>query len=188
MKIPVAVLSKTVDFASTVGTSMLETMSVYGDKSHNTPPTSTEAAMFGSCGNAQKKDLSSSKTPKCKSEALKLTDYQLDQIVSIVVEKDHNHQSVALNSDNWSSKLVSKRIKVQVEQNRRQKEEELRQLQEKMQLMELEQELCRCGVESERTTIDGSKVHNGAKHLELDNNSGAGSEAAIGFITHNLVS
>ena len=68
MKVPVTVRLKPVPFAPTVGTSMLETMSVasfvpvHGDESRNTPPTSREAAVSGSCGNAEKKLLNSSET------------------------------------------------------------------------------------------------------------------------------
>ena len=51
-----------------------------------------------------------------------------------------------------------------------------------MQLLELEHELRQCGGESERATVDGSKVYNVAKKLELDNNSVAGSETAGGFM------
>ena len=49
--------------------------------------------------------------------------------------------------------------------------------------MELEDQLHQCGGESERPIVCGSKSHDGAKHLELDNNSVAGSEAADGFMT-----
>ena len=59
----------------------------------------------------------------------------------------------------------------------------MRRLQKKMQFLELEGELRQCGGESEHATIDGSKVHNVAKPLELENDSVAGSEAASGFIT-----
>ena len=78
MKLPVTVSSKTVHFAPTVVTSMVETMSfasfvsVHGDDPHDTPPTSTEAAVSGSCGNAETRDLSSSATQKSKSEALQV--------------------------------------------------------------------------------------------------------------------
>ena len=51
-----------------------------------------------------------------------------------------------------------------------------------MQLLELEHELGQCGGESERATVDGSKVHENAKQLELDNNSVAGSYAASDFM------
>ena len=50
---------KTVHFAPTVSTSMVKTMSVapfvsvHGDEPHNAQPTSTEAAVFGCCGNAE---------------------------------------------------------------------------------------------------------------------------------------
>ena len=51
-----------------------------------------------------------------------------------------------------------------------------------MQLLELEHELRQCRGESQRTTVDGSKVPDVAKDLEVDNNSLAGSEALSGFM------
>ena len=45
-------------------------VSVHGDQSHNTPSTSTKAALPASCRNAEKRDLSSSRSKKSKSEAL----------------------------------------------------------------------------------------------------------------------
>ena len=51
-----------------------------------------------------------------------------------------------------------------------------------MQLLELEHELRQCGVESERVTVDGSKVQLVAKKLKVDNNSFAASGAVSGFM------
>ena len=51
-----------------------------------------------------------------------------------------------------------------------------------MQLLGLEHYLCQCGGGSERATVDGSKAHDVAKDLELDNNSVGGSEAASNFM------
>ena len=45
-------------------------VSVLGVESPDTPPASTEAAVFGSCENAEKRDLSSSEAQKSKSETL----------------------------------------------------------------------------------------------------------------------
>ena len=55
-------MMKTISVASFV--------SVDDEESHNTPPTSTESAVFGSYGNTDKTDLSSSEAQKSKSEAL----------------------------------------------------------------------------------------------------------------------
>ena len=81
-------------------------VSVQVDESHNTPPKSTEAEVSWSCGNAGKKDLSSTETQKSKVKRPILTDYQLDRTVPTVVKRDKNQQSVVLNgrniSSNWS--------------------------------------------------------------------------------------
>ena len=75
MKVPVTVPSKAAQFAPAVRASIVETMpvmsfvSVHGDESHDTPPPSTEAA-FGSCGNAERKNLTSSGAQKFKNEKL----------------------------------------------------------------------------------------------------------------------
>ena len=56
MNIPVTVPSKSIQFAPTVSTSMVDTFSVASfvsvkdDEAHNSPPTKTEAAVFGSYG------------------------------------------------------------------------------------------------------------------------------------------
>ena len=49
-----------------------------------------------------------------------------------------------------------------------------------MKLLGLEHELSQCGGESERAIVDGSKVHNVAKNLKLDNNSVSSSDAVSG--------
>ena len=81
-------------------------VSVLVDEFHNTSPTSTEAEVSWSCGNADKKDLSSSESQMSKVKRPILTDYQLDRTVPIVVKRDKNEQSVDLNSrkisSNWS--------------------------------------------------------------------------------------
>ena len=74
--VQVAVLSKTIHFARTVSTSMLEMLlvdslvSVLGDVFHNIPPASTEAAVFGSFGNAGMGYLRSSQSQTSKTEKL----------------------------------------------------------------------------------------------------------------------
>ena len=98
-KLPVTVPLKTGHFARTVSTSMVETLSVtsfvsvQSDESHDTPETSTEAAVSGSCGNAEIGHLSPSATHNPKVKSSKLTDYQLDQTIQLVVKRDNNHQA-----------------------------------------------------------------------------------------------
>ena len=76
MEVPLASPIKTVLFVPTVSTSMVETISVgsfvsvHGDESHDTPPTSTDPTVSASCGSAKKRDLSSSSAEKIKSGAL----------------------------------------------------------------------------------------------------------------------
>ena len=112
----------------------------------------------------------------------KLKEYQLDQNRSNSSQKKQQSSNLRLKQQQLNLKLESKRIRIQLEQYQRQKEGELRQLQEKMQLLELEHEVRQCGGESERATIDGSKIHDVEKDSELDNKSVAGSEAMSGFI------
>ena len=97
-----------------------------------------------------------------------LTDYQLDQTVPIVIKRQRSSSS-RLKQQQLKLELESKRIKIQVEQYQRQKEEELQQLQENMQLLEVEHELRQCGGKSERATVNGFKVHDVAKDIEVDN-------------------
>ena len=76
LKVTVTVPTKTVYFGPTVTTSTVVAMSVasfvsvHGDESHDTSKTSTESAVSGSCGDADKRDLIPSETRKSKSEAL----------------------------------------------------------------------------------------------------------------------
>ena len=78
---------------------MVETMSVasfvsvHGDKSHNTRPTSFEAVVSESWGNASKESYIqvNLRSPKVKRSILK--DYLLDQTVPIVVRHKVSNQS-----------------------------------------------------------------------------------------------
>ena len=90
-------------------------------------------------------------------------------------------QSSSSHLEQQQSKLEL--IKLQVEQNRGQKEEELRHLQEKMQFLELEDERHQCGGESEQAIVDGSDVHDGAEDLDVGNNTFSGTESESGFMT-----
>ena len=82
-KVPVTVPTKTVFFVPTVSNSMVENMSVssfvsvHCGESHDTPKTSAEAAVFRSCGNAEKRYLISRKTQKSESE-----DYRIWQTIT----------------------------------------------------------------------------------------------------------
>ena len=188
MKVPVTVPTKAVHFVPTVSTSMVQTMSVasfvsvHGDESHDTPKTSTEAAVSASAGNAENRDLTSSEAQKSKSEALEFNRLSIGSNCSKSSQRRQQSSSSRLEQQQLKLELESKRIKIQVEQYQRQKEEELPQLQQKMQLLEMEHELRQCGGESERATVDGSKVLDVGKDLELDDNSVAGSEAVKGFM------
>ena len=57
-----------------------------------------------------------------------------------------------------------------------------------MQLLELEHELRQRGGGNERATVYGSKMHNVAKKLELDDNNVASCEVAIGFMAPTFCS
>ena len=101
-KIPVTVPTKTVHFAPTVSTSMVEAMSVasfvsvHGDESRDTPKTSTEAAVSGSCGNEETRDLSSSATQKSKSEALEFDRLSIESNCSNSSQKRQQSSSSRL--------------------------------------------------------------------------------------------
>ena len=186
-KVPVTVPTKTVDFAPTVSTSRVETMSVasfmlvHGDEYRDYPKTGTEAAVSGSCESSGKRDLSSSETQKSKSVSLEFDRLSIGSNCSDSSQKRQQSSSSRLKQQKLKLELESERITTQVEQYQRQKEGKLQQLQEKMQLLELEHEQRQWGGKSERATVDGSKVCNVGKSSELDNNSVAGSEAVSGF-------
>ena len=184
----VTVSSKTVQFAPTVCTSVVETQSglIYvGDESRDTLPMKTEAAQTGGGGKADKEDTSASRTQKSKSETLDFDKLSMGSNCSNSSQKRQKSVSCRLKQQQLKLELESKRNKNQVEQYQRQKEEELRQLQEKMELLELEDELRQCGREIQSATVDGvygCKVDDSVKDLGLDDNRVACSDAGSGFM------
>ena len=127
-------------------------VSVLGVESPDTPTKSSEAAVFGSCDNEEKRDLSSSEAQKSKSETLVFDRLSNWWNSSISSQKKQQPSSRHPKQQQLKLEVESNRIKIQVEQYQRQKEEELRQLQEKMKLLELEDERRQCGGESKRAT------------------------------------
>ena len=194
-KVPLTVQSKAGHLVPTISISMMETMSVasfvsvHGDNSHDTLPTSTEAPVSRHCGNTTKRDLSSSEARRSKNETLDFVGWSTGWNCSDGKEKRQLSPSSGLKQQQLKLEVESKRIKIQVEQYQRQKDEEVRRLQEKMHFLELEDELCQCGGKNGRETNDGcevdvgSEVDDGSKDLELDKNHVAGFESASCFIT-----
>ena len=152
-KSSVTIFSKTMQFAPTVCTSLVETqsvssfVSVQGDESRDTLRTNNGETPIGGGEKADKGDTSANRAQKSKGETLDFDKLSMGSNCSSSTQKKQQSASCRLKQQQLRLELESKRIKSQVEQYQRQKEEELRQLQEKMQLLELEDELRQCGGE-----------------------------------------
>ena len=151
MQVSVADPSKTVRLAPIVSTKFLVSMSVAsfvsvrGEGYRDTPPTTPEATVSGSFGNAEKRDLSSKEAQKSKSERLEFDRLSIGPNCSIDGQKRQQLSSSPLKKQQLTLGNESKRIKRQLEQYQRQNREELRQFPEKMQILELENDLNRTG-------------------------------------------
>ena len=88
-KVPVTVPFKTVVFAPTVKTPMMEIKSVasflpvHGDKSLDNPPMSTKAATPGRCGRVEKRDLRSSEAQNSNNGTVKVDRMHLTLTIKV---------------------------------------------------------------------------------------------------------
>ena len=118
MNVPVTAPSKTEQFAQILSNSMVETqsvasfVSVYGNASQDTPPTSAEAEVTGNCKNAEKTDLSSSEAQKSKSETLNFDRLSTGLNCSKNSRKRQQSSISRLKQQQQKLDLENKRIKI----------------------------------------------------------------------------
>ena len=121
-KSSVTVSSKTVPFAPTVCTSVVETqsvasfVSVQGDESRDTLPMNTEAASTGGSEKADKGDTSASRVQKSNGETLDFDKLSMGSNCSNSIQKRQQSASCRLKQQQLKLELECKRFKIQVEQ------------------------------------------------------------------------
>ena len=105
-------------------------LSVYGDDFHNTPTTSTKAAVSGSFGKVEKTDLCSIEVQRTKCETLHLHRLPTGSNRSNSSQERQHSSSNCPQKQELKLKLELHRIKMPVEQYQTEREDGFQQLQE----------------------------------------------------------